>query len=142
MRRGGLLDPRGIEAIVRQAISPDGIRRNLEAGRIKALTVSTTDVASGRTVIFLQRKEPGLPPWGHDPTITVRAARISAEHALASAAVPLLFPAVRIDGDYYCDGGLRQNVPLSPARRLGADGLIVVNPRYIPAEGPPARGRA
>jgi NTE family protein len=145
VRRGGLLDPRGIEAIVRQAISPDGIRRNLEAGRIKALTVSTTDVASGRTVIFLQRKEPGLPPWGHDPTITVRAARISAEHALASAAVPLLFPAVRIDGDYYCDGGLRQNVPLSPARRLGADGLIVVNPRYIPAEGPPpevARERA
>jgi NTE family protein len=137
VRRGGLLDPRGIEAIVRQAISPDGIRRNLESGRIKALTVSTTDVASGRTVIFLQRKEPGLPPWGHDPTITVRPAQISAEHALASAAVPLLFPAVRIDGDYYCDGGLRQNVPLSPARRLGADGLIVVNPRFIPAEAPP-----
>jgi len=137
VRRGGLLDPRGIEAIVRQAISPDGIRRNLESGLIKALTVSTTDVASGRTVIFLQRKEPGLPPWGHDPTITVRPAQISAEHALASAAVPLLFPAVRIDGDYYCDGGLRQNVPLSPARRLGADGLIVVNPRFIPAEGPP-----
>jgi NTE family protein len=137
VRRGGLLDPRGIEAIVRQAISPDGIRRNLEAGHIKALTVSTTDVASGRTVIFLQRKDPGLPPWGHDPTITVRPAQISAEHALASAAVPLLFPAVRIDGDYYCDGGLRQNVPLSPARRLGADGLIVVNPRFIPAEGPP-----
>jgi NTE family protein len=137
VRRGGLLDPRGIEAIVRQAISPDGIRRNLEAGRIKALTVSTTDVASGRTVIFLQRKEPGLPPWGQDPTISVRPAQISAEHALASAAVPLLFPAVRIDGDYYCDGGLRQNVPLSPARRLGAEGLIVVNPRFIPAEAPP-----
>src|SRR5580704_14272497 len=50
---------------------------------------------------------------------------------MASAAVPLLFPAVEIDGEYYCDGGLRQNVPLSPARRLGADGMIVVNPRFI-----------
>jgi NTE family protein len=137
VRRGGLLDPRGIETIVRQAIAPDGIRRNLEAGNLKALTVSTTDVASGRTVIFIQRKEPGLPPWGRDPTLSVRAAQISAEHALASAAVPLLFPAVRIAGEFYCDGGLRQNVPLSPARRLGADGLIVVNPRYIPAEAPP-----
>src|SRR5439155_6015598 len=87
--------------------------------------------------IFLQRKDPGLPPWGHDPTITVRPAQISAEHALASAAVPLLFPAVRIDGNYYCDGGLRQNVPLSPARRLGADGLVVVNPRFIPTDSPP-----
>ena len=70
--------------------------------------------------------------------MSVRPVPISAEHALASAAVPFLFPAVRIDNTFYCDGGLRQNVPLSPARRLGADGLIVVNPRYIPAEPPPA----
>jgi NTE family protein len=136
VRRGGLLDPRGIEAIVRRAISPEGIRKNLESGRVTALTVSTTDVASGRTVIFLERREPGLPSWSRDPTITVRPTRISAEHALASAAVPLLFPAVRIDGQFYCDGGLRQNVPLSPARRLGADGLIVVNPRFIPPDLP------
>jgi NTE family protein len=136
IRRGGLIDPRGIEEIVRQVISPGGIRRNIEAGRVKALTVSTTNVSTGRTVIFLQRKEHTPPKWSRDPTISVRATQISAEHALASAAVPLLFPAVRIDGEFYCDGGLRQNVPLSPARRLGADGLIVVNPRYIPAELP------
>jgi NTE family protein len=138
VRRGGLLDPRGIEAIVRRAIVPDRIRRNLEAGLVQALTVSTTDVASGKTVIFLQRREPGMPPWAHDPTVSVRPAEITAEHALASAAVPLLFPAVRIDGEFYCDGGLRQNVPLSPARRLGADGLVVVNPRFIPPNDPPA----
>ena len=137
VRRGGLLDARGIEEIVRQAIVPDGIRRNLEAGNLQALTVSTTDVSSGRTVIFIQRKDPGLPPWGHDPTLTVRATQITAEHALASAAVPMLFPAVRIGGEFFCDGGLRQNVPLSPARRLGADGLIVVNPRFIPPVAPP-----
>jgi NTE family protein len=136
MRRGGLIDPRGIEDIVRQVVSPGAIRRNIEAGRVRALTVSTTNVSSGRTVIFLQRKEHTPPKWSRDPTISVRATQISADHALASAAVPLLFPAVRIDGDFYCDGGLRQNVPLSPARRLGADGLIVVNPRYIPAEQP------
>ncbi|MET0594495.1 MAG: patatin-like phospholipase family protein, partial [Polyangiaceae bacterium] len=41
MRRGGLIDPRGIEEIVRQVISPGAIRRNIEAGRVKALTVST-----------------------------------------------------------------------------------------------------
>jgi NTE family protein len=136
VRRGGLLDPRGIEALIRRAISPGGIRRNLESGLITAVTVSTTDVASGRTVIFLQRKDPGMPQWSRDPTVSVRPAQISAEHALASAAVPLLFPAVRIDGEFFCDGGLRQNVPLSPARRLGADGLIVVNPRFIPPEPP------
>jgi NTE family protein len=68
--------------------------------------------------------------------MVARAVEIRAEHVLASAAVPLLFPAVEIDGQYFCDGGLRQNVPLSPARRLGADSLIVVNPRYIREETP------
>jgi NTE family protein len=59
-----------------------------------------------------------------------RPARLRAVHALASAALPLLFPPVRIDGRFHLDGGLRQNVPLSPARRLGARGLIVINPKH------------
>jgi NTE family protein len=70
--------------------------------------------------------------------MVARPAILRAEHALASAAVPLLFPAVRIDGQFYCDGGLRQNVPLSPGRRLGAEGLIVINPRFIRDEAPSA----
>ena len=140
-RRGGVLDPSAIERIVKETISFDRIRDHLREGRLSAVTVSTTDVATGRTVIFVERAEPGLPRWSHDPTIEVRRTRIEAEHALASAAVPFLFPAVRIDEDFYCDGGLRHNVPLSPARRLGAEGLLVVNPRYI---GPvaPATSRA
>jgi NTE family protein len=133
-RRGGVLDPAGIESVVRGHIPFDRIAENMREGRLEGLTVSTTHVASGRTVVFVQRKEPGLPPWSRDPTMSARATQIQADHALASAGVPFLFPAVRIDGEFYCDGGLRQNVPLSPARRLGATGLVVVNPRYI---GPP-----
>jgi NTE family protein len=133
-RRGGLLDPSGIERIVREAIPFPRITEHIRAGRLSALTVSTTHVASGRTVVFVQRAEPELPRWSHDPTMTARATAISADHALASAAVPLIFPAVRIEGEFYCDGGLRQNVPLSPARRLGASRFMVINPRYV---GPP-----
>ncbi len=107
------------------------IDEHLRAGRLSALTVSTTHVGSGRTVVFVACKD-GLPPWSNDPTVLPRHVSMRAEHALASAALPFLFPAVRIDGQFYCDGGLRQNVPLSPARRLGADGLVVINPRYIP----------
>jgi NTE family protein len=137
-RRGGVFDPSGVEAIVRDAVPFDRIAEHMRAGRLAAMSISTTHVASGRTVVFVQRREGGLPRWGADPTMVARAASIRAEHVLASAAVPLLFPAVEIDGQFYCDGGLRQNVPLSPARRLGADGLIVVNPRFIRDESPPA----
>jgi NTE family protein len=138
-RRGGLFDPSGIERIVREAVPFGAIAQHMRAGRLSALSISTTHVASGRTVVFVQRREGGAPAWGGDRTMAARPAQIEAEHALASAAVPLLFPSVEIDGQFYCDGGLRQNVPLSPARRLGADGLIVVNPRYILEESPTPR---
>ncbi|MEO6419231.1 MAG: patatin-like phospholipase family protein, partial [Polyangiaceae bacterium] len=128
---GGLLDPSGIEDIVHKNIPFKRIRGHLDAGRLSALTISTTHVGSGHTTVFVQRKESGLPPWGHDPTLIVEATEITAEHALASAAIPFLFPAVRIGDQFHCDGGLRQNVPLSPARRLGADSFLVVNPRFI-----------
>jgi NTE family protein len=51
-------------------------------------------------------------------------------HALASAAIPLIFPAVRVGETYYCDGGLRLNTPLAPALRLGADRVLVISLRY------------
>ena len=130
-RRGGILNPDGIEQLFQRAVPFGRIGENLRAGRLHAVTVSTTHVASGRTVVFVQRDEPGLPRWGGGRTVSARAVELTADHALASAAIPFLFPAVRIDGEFYCDGGLRQNVPLSPARRLGADGLIVVSPRFL-----------
>jgi NTE family protein len=135
-RRGGMFDPSGVERIVQDAVRFESIGEHMRAGRLRAMSISTTHVASGRTVVFVQRREGGVPAWGTDPTMVARAAEIRAEHVLASAAVPLLFPAVEIDGQFYCDGGLRQNVPLSPARRLGADSLIVVNPRYIREQAP------
>jgi NTE family protein len=136
-RHGAVLDPTGLSRLIEAAIPFDAISDNLRAGHLAALTVSTTHVGSGRTVVFVQRREGSLPRWSRDPTVVPRAAKIRAEHALASAAIPLMFPAVRIDGEFHCDGGLRQNVPLSPARRLGASRLIVVNPRHVNGETEP-----
>jgi NTE family protein len=80
-----------------------------------------------------------LPPWSRDPTTELRPARLRREHAMASAAVPLLLPAVTIDGELYCDGGLRQLVPLSPAIHLGARALLAVSPRALPSAEPLAK---
>ena len=130
-RRGGFLDPRGIEGIVRRAIPFGQIGENLAAGRLLGLTISTTHLVSGSTVIFVQHAPTATPRWSRDPTIAVQTTTLEPHHALASSALPLMFPAVHIDGEFFCVGGLRQNVPLSPARRLGANGLIVVNPRFV-----------
>ena len=64
--------------------------------------------------------------FSRDPHVRPVHARLKPEHALASAAIPFVFPPTPIDGIPYVDGGLRQNTPLSPALRLGSDRLLVV----------------
>jgi NTE family protein len=56
----------------------------------------------------------------------MQATHLAPVHALASAAIPLLFPSVRVGSRYYADGGLRLNTPLAPAVRLGADRVLVI----------------
>lgn len=125
-----LFDLRPLERIIRATIPFERIESHLRARRLHAVTMTATQIATGRTLVFVHRRRARAPLWQSPSHVVPRAARLRPEHALASAALPLLFPPVKIDGRYYCDGGLRQNVPLSPARRLGAEGLIVVNPRH------------
>jgi NTE family protein len=78
-------------------------------------------------VAFVQSRN-ALDPrdWAHDPTIVPRQVELTPRHVLASAAIPLLFPAVRIENAFYSDGSLRLNTPLAPATHLGADRILVV----------------
>jgi NTE family protein len=131
-RRGGILDSTGIERVIERAIPFARIGENIRAGHLDAVTVSATHVGTGRTTVFAQQGRRGPHYTSKDPTLVGAPTILTREHALASAAIPFLFPAVRVDGEFYCDGGLRQNVPLAPALRLGADRLIIVSPRYLP----------
>jgi NTE family protein len=59
------------------------------------LTVSTVNVKTGRMHYFDSAHQ-----------------RLGLQHVLASAALPISFPAVRIDGDPYWDGGIYSNTPI------------------------------
>jgi NTE family protein len=88
--------------------------------------VSCTEVSTGRTVVFMQTSPDLDIPATSPPRTLFRADHIGPHHALASAAIPLLFPAVKIDDELYLDGGLRQNTPISPALRLGATHIFAI----------------
>ncbi|MEM9693666.1 MAG: patatin-like phospholipase family protein [Myxococcota bacterium] len=130
-----LFDPSALQGLLTDSIPFEQIDRHLREGRIRAVTVSATQVATGRTVVFVQRRHARPDPWTGTTLVVPRAVRLRTSHVLASAAVPLLFPAVELHGRYYCDGGLRQNIPLSPARRLGATHILVINPRHATGAG-------
>lgn len=133
-RYGGLLDTSGLERFVIRVIPWRGIERSLRGGHLHAMSVSATHVGSGHTVVFLSSAEPVPREWSRDPFVRHRAARIGPRHVLASAAIPMLFPAVKIGDEYFTDGGLRQNTPMSPAIRLGADRLLLVSLKHVKPE--------
>jgi NTE family protein len=130
----GLLNTEALERIVLGAIPWREIRTNVHAGRCDAVCVAATQIGTGRVVVFMETRDRNISQWTRDPTIVPRPTRLLPTHALASAAIPLLFPAVRVASTYYADGGLRLNTPLAPALRLGADRVLVVALRQEPSQ--------
>jgi NTE family protein len=128
-RLGGLLNTSPLEALVRRGTRWNLIEENIQNGTLAGVCVNATHVSSGKTHSFVHVKDGKLPPWSTDPTIVARATKMGPEHALASAAIPWVFPCVDIGGEVYCDGGLKLNTPISPAIRLGADRLLVIGLR-------------
>jgi NTE family protein len=122
----GLLDVRPMADLVQREISWRAVSRCLRKRMFRALTVSCTEVSTGRTVVFMQVAPDVAVPLSAPPRTLFRADRIGPHHALASAAIPLLFPPVRIDDELYLDGGLRQNTPIAPALRLGATHIFAI----------------
>lgn len=131
-----VLHPEPLEKMVRTRAPWERIAENVASGKVSALSVSATQLATGKTVVFVQRTGGGVPAWSRDPFTEARPAQIGPEHALASAAIPLMFRSVRIGDEYFCDGSLRQNTPLSPALRLGAERVLILSLKHRPAGEP------
>jgi NTE family protein len=129
-RLAGLFDTRWLEEIVIENIEWARIHERIDGGEIQALAIAATEISTGRSAVFVDAGGRPMPEWPNDRFVVARATRMGPAHALASAAIPLAFPALRIDRTYYCDGGLRLNTPLAPALRLGADRVLVIGLRY------------
>lgn len=126
---GGLVDSSFLKDLVRERIPWRAISRNLEHGHLHAFACSATELQTGTTTVFVQSRDGSVEPWRSSAGAMVVPTVIGPEHALASAAIPLLFPAVRIGEQVFVDGSLRQNTPISPAMHLGANRLLVIGLR-------------
>ncbi len=122
----GLFDVQPMIDLVTREISWKMVARSLKKGLLRGLSVSATEIATGRTTLFMDTA-PDVPlPVGLGARVVVQREVVGPQHALASAAIPLVFPPVRIGSTLYCDGGLRQNTPIAPAIRLGAERILVI----------------
>jgi NTE family protein len=122
-----LLDTSPLRDLLLRTIPLERIAANVAAGRVEALAVATTSYSTGRAVAFFEAA-PATREWSRVRRAGVRR-KIDVDVLIASAAIPFIFPAGQVDGDYYGDGAMRQLAPLSPAVHLGANRLLVVGTR-------------
>jgi NTE family protein len=134
-----LLDPAPLAKTLERRVSFDRLHRNVADGVIDAAAVAGTSALTSRSVVFHHGGEPPR----HDPIrgIDYVRTRLASEHVRASAAIPGLFPAVRVKepavaAGWYFDGGTRLNTPIKPALALGADKVVIVALNSI-APAPP-----
>lgn len=119
-----LLDNAPLWDLLGSHIHFENINKSIASGKLFAVTVSAMGYTSGHSVNFYQG-HPDIQPWNRYRRSGVPT-QMRLEHLIASSAIPTIFPAVRINREYFGDGALRQLAPISPALHLGADSLFVV----------------
>lgn len=119
-----LLDNAPLWNLLGSVIHFENIAPAIASGKLHAVSISAMGYTSGHSVSFFQG-HPDLHSWSRHRRSGV-ATELRLEHLLASSAIPTVFPAVRINREYFGDGALRQLAPISPALHLGAESLFVV----------------
>ncbi|MEJ2636325.1 MAG: patatin-like phospholipase family protein [Calditrichia bacterium] len=109
-----------------------GIERNIRNGRLHAVAISGTSYASNQTITWTEGC--CLVDWER-PNRVSHATRLTIDHVMASAAIPVLFPAIRVAREWYADGGIHFYCPFSAAIHLGADRVLSVSTRYQASAG-------
>jgi len=135
-----LLDAAPLRDLLGEVSQIGRLARHFESGRLRGVAVTATSYATSVAVTFFDGA-PDIQPWVRSTRIGVRET-LRLDHVMASAAIPIFFPPVRIKGAFYGDGCVRMTAPLSPAIHLGADRILAVSVRHWRAPGELIPGRA
>jgi NTE family protein len=112
------------------------IQQAIDSGALRAIAVTVSSYSSGTSIAYYQGiKE--LLPWERTRRRGV-AEELTIDHLMASTALPVVFPAVRLHSEYHGDGSMREHAPLSPALHLGANRLLIIGVRNDKPDAPPA----
>jgi len=104
-----------------------GIDENLQKGALRAIAITSSSYSTGQTTTWVQGGDIQMWERAHRKSVSTK---LTVAHVMASSALPLFFPAIEVDGEWYGDGGMRLTAPLSPAIHLGADKIIAISTRY------------
>jgi NTE family protein len=119
-----LLDNLPLRNLLREVIKFDNIQSAIDNGALHAIAVNCSGLESGESVSFFQGHY-SINNWQRQRRVGLRS-RITLDHLMASSAIPMIFPAVKIHREFFADGAVRQLAPLSPVLHLGAEKIMVI----------------
>jgi len=131
-----LLDATPLRRFLSKHLDCNRIQDNIKRGHLYALAISATNYTSGKSYLFIQGAK-GHPMWNRSRRVTL-ATKITVDHICASAAIPLVFPPVKLETPrgtaFFGDGCVRLQQPLSPIIRLGAERVFAIGVRCETSE--------
>lgn len=119
-----LFDNEPLREFLAEHINFAQLDAGIKAGDLKAVCITAMNYSTGESVGFFQGDE-SVDEWRRYRRTGV-ASKLNLDHLMASAAIPGIFPAIKLDDDFYADGALRQVAPISPALHMGADRIFVI----------------
>ncbi len=124
-----LLNNQPLRELLTDYIQFREIDEAIASRRLMAVAITAMSYSTGQSITFFQGEHDN---WKRARRMGLRTG-LTIDHLMASAAIPTIFPPVKIGDHYYGDGALRQLKPLSPALHLGANRLFVVGVSDNPA---------
>lgn len=122
-----LLDTTPLAQLIQSQIQFERIDQHITSGALEAVALTTTDYNTSNSVTFIQGIE-SLKNWERTRRVSKKT-KLSAQHVMASSAIPLLFPPAIVGQKFYGDGCVRNNSPCAPSIYMGADALLVIGVR-------------
>ncbi|WP_218140435.1 patatin-like phospholipase family protein [Ectothiorhodospira marina] len=138
-RPQAVLDNEPLRQLLTRTLDFSALDEAIAEGHLRAASVSAFGYASGESLTFYQGVG-SIEPWRRAKRIGIPA-RLGIDHLMATSAIPFVFPAVRLDREYFGDGSMRHLSPISPAIHLGADRVLVISSWKL-QEDPWERGEA
>ncbi len=120
-----LFDNSPLHDLIKHHIPLTQIAKHIEAGVLRAVSVTASGYTSGQNCAFFQAA-PDVQGWRRSQRVGIRVSQLRAEHLMASSAIPFAFPAAKINREFFGDGSIRQMAPVSPALHLGATRVFVI----------------
>jgi NTE family protein len=124
-----LLDTTPLRELLTERIALGRVPGHIDSGKLRGLGVTATSYLTGTAVTFFDAVS-NVEPWARSRRLGRRES-LTIDHVMASAAIPVFFPPVRLGDTFYGDGQVRLTEPLSPAIHLGANRLLAVGVRYV-----------